>query len=72
MEVASRGYKRQDPLKMAWLNLWVCITTNDIQEFYNALNGGKPKKIRESENHPTWDEVNKIKTMNKRKDKWQV
>ena len=66
MEIASRGYKRQDPLKMAWLNLWICITTNDIQEFY------KPKKIRESENHHTWDEVNKIKTMNKRKDEWQV
>ena len=30
MEIASRGYKRQDPLKMAWLNLWICITTNDI------------------------------------------
>ena len=45
-----------DPIKKAWLNLYVCITTEDINAFYMALSGHTP---RECDNHYTWNEVHK-------------
>ena len=48
----------------ARVRLWICITTNDINEFYEALSGHQP---RASGKHYTWDTVTNAKPINKRK-----
>ena len=50
--------QHSDPIKRAWINLFICITTDDVNAFYMALAGHVP---RNSESHATWDEVNKTK-----------
>lgn len=56
--------QRNDAIADAWVRLWICITTNDINEFYEALSGHQP---RASGKHYTWDTVNNAKPINKRK-----
>ena len=46
-----------DPITNAWINLFICITTNDMNEFYMALSGHTPNP--NSKKHYTWEEVNK-------------
>ena len=40
-----------------WVRLYICITTNDINEFYKALGGNEPKKG--AKEHHLWETVNK-------------
>lgn len=42
----------------AWINFYICITTNDVNEFYKALSGNNPRK---KGHHYTWEEVNKTR-----------
>ncbi len=41
----------------AWVRLYICITTNDINEFYKALNGKVPRKG--GKKNYIWEMVNK-------------
>ena len=41
----------------AWVRLYICITTNDINEFYKALNGNVPRKGPKK--YRLWETVNK-------------
>ena len=41
----------------AWVRLYICITTNDMNEFYKALSGNVPRKG--ANKHYTWEMVNK-------------
>ena len=41
----------------AWVRLYICITTNDINEFYKALSGNVPRKG--AKKHYTWEMANK-------------
>ena len=40
-----------------WVRLYICITTNDINEFYKALRGNEKK--RGAKNYNLWEMVNK-------------
>ena len=40
-----------------WVRLYICITTNDINEFYKALSGNEPRKGVKK--HYEWEMVNK-------------
>ena len=40
-----------------WVRLYICITTNDINEFYNALSGHEKRKG--AKNYHLWEMVNK-------------
>lgn len=53
---------RNPAIVNAWINFYICITTNDVNEFYKALSGNNPRK---KGHHYTWDEVNKTKPLNK-------
>ena len=41
----------------AWVRFYICITTNDMNEFYKALSGKLPRKG--SKKHYTWEMANK-------------
>ena len=40
-----------------WVRLYICITTNDINEFYKALSGNVPRKGVKK--HYEWEMVTK-------------
>ena len=40
-----------------WVRLYICITTDDIDEFYKALRGKEKKKG--AKNYHLWEMVNK-------------
>ena len=40
-----------------WVRLYICITTNDINEFYKALSGKVPRKGVKK--HYEWEMVTK-------------
>ena len=40
-----------------WVRLYICITTNDINEFYKALSGKLPRKGVKK--NYTWETANK-------------
>lgn len=48
----------------AWVRLYICITTNDINEFYQALSGKVPRKG--SKKHYTWEMANKSYERNRK------
>ena len=52
-------YKRDESIMKAWLRLYVCITTDDIDEFYMAYAGHKVYKAEKG--NYTWREINKTK-----------
>lgn len=54
MTEGRRMNKHGDPIRQAWLNLFICITTDDVNAFYNALSG---RPVRDSGHHVTWDEA---------------
>ena len=41
----------------AWVRLYICITTNDMNEFYKALSGNVPRKG--AKKNRLWEMVNK-------------
>lgn len=57
MEGGKTLNKQNDLIKKAWLNLYICITTDDVKEFYKALGGNV---LRNCKNHYTWNEVNNV------------
>lgn len=48
-----------------WVRLYICITTNDINEFYKALGGNTPREG--TTHHYTWETANNPKRPNKTK-----
>ncbi len=56
MTAGQHMNQRNDMIVNAWINLWICITTKDMHEFYKALGGNTP---RAHGHHYTWDEANK-------------
>lgn len=54
--------KRDELIRKAWLRLYICITTNDVKEFYAALSG---KSVAEDKKHYTWEVANKEKPQRK-------
>ena len=47
-----------------WVRLYICITTNDIDEFYKALSGNEKKKG--AKKYQLWEMVNKPYERNKK------
>ena len=47
-----------------WVRLYICITTNDINEFYKALSGKVPRKGVKK--NYTWETVNKPDERNRK------
>lgn len=55
-----------DLIMKAWINLFICITTNDVNEFYKALSG---YELRDGQKkHYTWDVATNARPINIRKD----
>ena len=48
----------------AWIRLYICITTNDINEFYKALSGNVPRKGPNK--YRLWETVNKSYEKNRK------
>ena len=48
-----------------WVRLYICITTNDINEFYKALGGNTPREG--TAHHYTWETVNNPKKINEKR-----
>lgn len=46
--------QKTDPVMKAWLRFFVCLTTDDINEFYHALGMHKPR----GKDNYFWDMVN--------------
>lgn len=59
MEGAVRGYHKDTSIRAAWLRLYICIITDNKDEFYMALCGHKAYKAEKG--NYTWNEVNKTK-----------
>jgi len=60
--------KRDKSIQDAWMRLYICITTDDINEFYMAYAGHKPYKAKEG--NYTWREINKTKPIRREKNEY--
>ena len=47
-----------------WVRLYICITTNDMNEFYQALSGNEPRKGPNK--YRLWETVNKPYKINRK------
>lgn len=49
--------QRNNAIIDGWVRLYICITTNDINDFYKVLSGKVPRKGVKK--NYTWETVNK-------------